>query len=278
MLRAVREHNRNEKDEMRQFKIRIGLNENNDTMIIDINRRPNVAGAGINNAQRIMNTGDGGNVMVGNTVYEKLNQRERYYSSFKKFTTMIKHGETLQVFQYVNPKLTYLNSEIPLTFRKTKDGKNEKLSLELICYIYVITSYAKEVAVLNKNVMAMQTLRIALAFVSGMYVKAYENRTQVLKGSILDPAECFDELTMQADIEKAFKYYHTMEFTIKQVVESYFEERLFRKSGFEYLFEPSSYGLKITKKVTARLGSEYSAVVKVFEQRRQGLSSAAKRV
>ena len=69
---------------MRKFDVRIGVNENVDNLIFDINDRANLTGAGINYARRIMDYADGGNILISQTVYERLSQREKYLEKFKE--------------------------------------------------------------------------------------------------------------------------------------------------------------------------------------------------
>ena len=54
ILGAVAQHNDKASDSMRRFEVRIGVNENIDNVILDVNARTNVAGTGIWMAQRIM--------------------------------------------------------------------------------------------------------------------------------------------------------------------------------------------------------------------------------
>ncbi|MBU1974483.1 MAG: hypothetical protein KKH52_03755, partial [Nanoarchaeota archaeon] len=98
-------------DEMRQFQVRIGVNENTDNLIIDVNGNKNVAGAGITEAQRIMDQGVGGNVFVGRTVFEQLRQRENYMTKFKRYPTIIKHNLKLDLYQFIDHSIKHLNSE-----------------------------------------------------------------------------------------------------------------------------------------------------------------------
>jgi len=65
ILDRIAKHNSIAPDKAHQFEVRIGLNENEDNLVIDINGRPNVAGAGINMAQRVMSKGDAGHVLNG---------------------------------------------------------------------------------------------------------------------------------------------------------------------------------------------------------------------
>ena len=92
VLERVSKHNANESDAMRRFQVRVGVNENVDNVLIDINGRRNVAGAGINTAQRVMSLADGGQLVVGPTVFDLLRHRERYMGAFRSFTARIKHA------------------------------------------------------------------------------------------------------------------------------------------------------------------------------------------
>src|SRR5713226_8089092 len=95
LLSRLDAYNQQATDDMRKFQIRIGLNTNVDNVVTDINGKRNVAGAGINLAQRIMNTGDGNQVLVGESVFETLRYREKYMQSFKTSSTTAKHGISL---------------------------------------------------------------------------------------------------------------------------------------------------------------------------------------
>ncbi|NQT56065.1 MAG: hypothetical protein HQ551_07535 [Desulfobacteraceae bacterium] len=92
ILDKIHNYNEKQEDEMRQFNVRIGINENIDNVIEDINGRINVAGSGINVASRIMDNADEGQILVGQAVYDILRYRERYMNSFKTYSATIKHG------------------------------------------------------------------------------------------------------------------------------------------------------------------------------------------
>ena len=102
ILSGIEKHNSEANNPMVKFKIRIGINENTDNLIIDTNKNRNIAGAGINIAQRIMNAADDNQIFVSQTVYEKLHQRERYWQQFKPFNVTVKHGHTMLIYQYIN--------------------------------------------------------------------------------------------------------------------------------------------------------------------------------
>lgn len=114
LLNSLRDHNATESDPKRRFNIRIGINENHDSLIVDINGRNNVAGAGINLAQRIMNIAEDNQIFVGQSVYEKLVQRELYFDKFRPVSSEIKHGIILKCYHFTNKEIVYLNNAVSI--------------------------------------------------------------------------------------------------------------------------------------------------------------------
>jgi hypothetical protein len=110
---AVMSHNERCPRESRKFGIRIGINENTDNIITDINGGTGVAGAGVNIAQRIMNAGNSGHIMVGHTTYTTLRYRDRYEHAFRHHSVTAKHGERLDVYQFIEPGHSGLNLATP---------------------------------------------------------------------------------------------------------------------------------------------------------------------
>lgn len=117
ILEKINLHNQEEKDKMRQFHLRIGVNENIDNLIVDINGQKNISGSGINYAARIESMCDQNQILVGNAVFEKLAQREKYIESFVSYSAEAKHGLPLKVHQYRDEKLIFLNNEPPSKFK-----------------------------------------------------------------------------------------------------------------------------------------------------------------
>ncbi len=116
ILGAIEEHSSQDLDGRRKFQVRIGINSYEDTIVQDINEQRNIAGAGINMAQKIMSLADGGNILVGQTVFDALGQRERYMSSFTPYATKDKHGNDINVYQYTENGKPGLNADTPRVF------------------------------------------------------------------------------------------------------------------------------------------------------------------
>lgn len=120
ILKLIQEYNNETNDEMRRFLVRIGINSNVDNIIEDINGEKNVAGAGINIAQRVMNLADGNQILVGQQVYETLRYREEYLDVFRGFPAKVKHGQKLDVYQFIKKGYLGLNINIPSAFEEHK--------------------------------------------------------------------------------------------------------------------------------------------------------------
>lgn len=100
----------------RKFEVRIGINENIDNIITDINGNKNVCGAGINYAQRIMSFADASQILVGHTTYESLHHREKYSRAFRGYRAKAKHDTTLDLYQYIGGSVAGLNRSVPSSF------------------------------------------------------------------------------------------------------------------------------------------------------------------
>lgn len=123
ILTNLHNYNTKTQDQQRKFEIRIGINQNSDNIIIDINGNRNVAGRGINMAQRIMSLADGGQIMLGQQVFEILREREAYANFFRELPGKDKHGAQFSVYQYIRNDIQGLNQEIPSQLRPTSPAK-----------------------------------------------------------------------------------------------------------------------------------------------------------
>ena len=82
-----------------EIKLRMGVHSGPVDEIVDVNDKANVAGAGINMAQRVMDSGDAGHILVSRRVAEDLAQ----YSSWQPFLhdlkeVEVKHGVRVHLF------------------------------------------------------------------------------------------------------------------------------------------------------------------------------------
>src|SRR6478736_1315150 len=101
--RALKEHPR--------LQLRMGIHSGPVSGVIDVNNRPNLAGAGLNIAQRVMNCGDAGHILVSKHVAEDLEEYEHWRPLLHELGTCeVKHGmrvgiANLYADQVGNPQL-----------------------------------------------------------------------------------------------------------------------------------------------------------------------------
>ncbi len=60
------------------LQLRIGIHSGPISGVVDVTERMNVAGAGINMAQRVMDCGDAGHILLSKHVAEDLEQDDRW--------------------------------------------------------------------------------------------------------------------------------------------------------------------------------------------------------
>lgn len=159
ILYAIDQHNQSLQTDTRKFEVRIGINQSEDNLVVDINERDNVAGSGINNARRIMDLADGGQILLSRIIYDILNKRDKYLNAFNKYITKDKHGNLLEVYQFRRPSATWLNSNPPsqLVVQPTPEPKLSK------CAAYYFAHAIKNRDfILSKRVDKLQHYALAL--------------------------------------------------------------------------------------------------------------------
>ena len=99
-----------------ELKLRMGMHSGPVSGVVDVSGRSNIAGAGINIAQRVMDCGDAGHILVSKHVAEDLEQ----YGHWKRHLhdlgeCEVKHGARVAVVNLYTEELG--NPEVPQKFR-----------------------------------------------------------------------------------------------------------------------------------------------------------------
>src|SRR5438477_10957923 len=102
--RALKEHPR--------LQLRMGIHSGPVSGVIDVNRHANLAGAGLNIAQRVMGCGDAGHILFSKHVAEDLEAYEQWRPLLHDLGTCeVKHGMQISIVSLYadpvgNPQLT----------------------------------------------------------------------------------------------------------------------------------------------------------------------------
>ena len=106
-----------------QLKLRMGIHSGPVNEVRDVNDRPNVAGAGINIAQRVMDCGDAGHILLSKRVEEDLAQSREWQPCLHDLgECAVKHGARVNVVNFYDGELG--NPELP---QKLRHGRRRKM-------------------------------------------------------------------------------------------------------------------------------------------------------
>ena len=100
------------------LRVRMGIHSGPVNAITDLNEQANIAGAGINIAQRVMDCGDAGHILVSKHAAEDLEQYDQWQPYLHDLGQCEgKHGERLPVVNLYNDEIG--NSAVPTKCART---------------------------------------------------------------------------------------------------------------------------------------------------------------
>src|SRR5881394_1225331 len=98
-----------------RLQLRMGIHSGPVSGVVDVNERTNVAGAGINLAQRVMDCGDAGHILLSKHVAEDLEEYERWRPLLHDLGSCeVKHGVRVSVVNLYDDQ--FGNAKLPRRF------------------------------------------------------------------------------------------------------------------------------------------------------------------
>src|SRR5438045_2701604 len=111
IARALKEHPR--------IALRMGIHSGPISEVADVNQRQNIAGAGINMAQRVMDCGDAGHILVSKHVADDLEQYQQWRRLLHELGPCeVKHGARIGIANLHSDEVG--NPELPKKFQALK--------------------------------------------------------------------------------------------------------------------------------------------------------------
>src|SRR5437588_3558656 len=102
-----------------ELRVRMGIHSGPVSEVTDLNEQANIAGAGINIAQRIMDCGDAGHILLSKHVAEDLEHYPRWQPYLHELGECeVKHGARLHLVNLYAESLG--NPAVPQKFRQAK--------------------------------------------------------------------------------------------------------------------------------------------------------------
>ena len=102
-----------------QLRLRMGIHSGPVNEVVDLNEQANIAGAGINIAQRVMDCGDAGHILVSKRVADDLEHYSQWRSLLHELGECeVKHGLRISLLNLYGDEAG--NPELPEKFRQAK--------------------------------------------------------------------------------------------------------------------------------------------------------------
>src|SRR5436189_3381745 len=109
-----------------ELTLRMGLNSGPVSGVTDVNDRSNVAGVGVNMAQRVMDCGDAGHILLSSRIADDLSQQTRWRPSLHELGPVeVKHGVKVEIVNFYTDEVG--NPELP---DKVKRAQEEQRALD----------------------------------------------------------------------------------------------------------------------------------------------------
>ena len=225
IIQEVHKHNERQKDQLRKFEVRIGLNVNTDNIVTDINGNLNVAGAGVNVAQRVMSLADGNQILISAAVYDTLRFREKYFNAFREYAATVKHGDQINVYQLLVKDFEGLNVEEPSMFETDdpEDVNIDKLVAYFMAHCMILKSFFKSLSVSSDD------FDSAAAWLFLLAKDSYNSSTS----GVHDKQTKLTFKAGSGDLRTQYQYYLKLDARVKgQLVEMFVEHHLKKASHF----------------------------------------------
>src|SRR5436309_7263576 len=108
------------------LQLRMGIHSGPVSGVTDVNERSNVAGVGINMAQRVMDCGDAGHILLSSRIADDLAQQSRWRPSLHDLGPVeVKHGVKVEIVNFYTDEVG--NPELP---DKVKRAQEEQRALD----------------------------------------------------------------------------------------------------------------------------------------------------
>jgi TolB-like protein/class 3 adenylate cyclase len=140
--RALREHTR--------LQIRMGIHSGPVSGVLDVNEQANIAGAGITLAQRVMDCGGAGHILLSKHVAEDLEEYQQWRPLLHDLGTCeVKHGARVSVVNLYADQIG--NPKLPLKFEIARKRRVRLNWAAMMAVLLALAAIAAGIALLSRN-------------------------------------------------------------------------------------------------------------------------------
>src|SRR5437870_7267540 len=163
--RALREHPR--------LQLRMGVHSGPVSGVIDVNERANVAGAGLNIAQRVMDCGDAGHILLSKHVAEDLEEYEQWRPLLHDLGTCeVKHGVRLSVVNLYDDR--FGNATLPRKFETVQKRRTRLRWSAMTAALLALAAIVVGIVMFSRN----RVRSVLTAPEKSIAVLPFENRSE----------------------------------------------------------------------------------------------------
>ncbi len=163
--RALREHP--------HLQLRMGIHSGPVSGVVDVNERASLAGAGINIAQRVMDCGDAGHILLSKHVAEDLEEYERWRPLLHDLGSCeVKHGVRVSVVNLCHDE--FGNAKMPRKFETLQKRRTRLRWAAMTAVLLALAAIVAGVVMFSRN-------RVQLTLAApekSIAVLPFENRSE----------------------------------------------------------------------------------------------------
>jgi TolB-like protein/class 3 adenylate cyclase/Tfp pilus assembly protein PilF len=140
--RALKEHPR--------LQLRMGVHSGPVSGVVDVNERANLAGAGINVAQRVMYCGDAGHILLSKHVAEDLEEYEQWRPLLHDLGSCeVKHGVRVAIVNLYGDQVG--NPQLPKKFQALKEHRARVRWAVMAAALFALAVLVAGLAMFSRN-------------------------------------------------------------------------------------------------------------------------------
>jgi len=133
-----------------ELRVRMGIHSGPVNEITDLNEQANIAGAGINIAQRVMDCGDAGHILLSRHVAEDLEQYPRWRAYLHDLGDCeVKHGVRIGVVNLSGDEVG--NPQLPKKFQALKKHRARMRWAAMTAALLALVAIAAGIAIFSRN-------------------------------------------------------------------------------------------------------------------------------
>src|SRR5213595_2095940 len=133
-----------------RLQLRMGIHSGPVSGVVDVNNRPNLAGAGLNMAQRMMDCGDAGHILLSKHVAEDLEEYEQWRPLLHDLGACeVKHGMRVTIVNLYADEVG--NPQPPKKFQALKKHRTRMRWAAITAGLLTLSAIVAAVAMFSRN-------------------------------------------------------------------------------------------------------------------------------